>query len=233
MIDTLSKAINFKINYTFIGDVGYIFDNGSGQGPLKALMDNKADFSVSGWYIKQNRLKFFEPTSTYISGEIKFVIPPAGQLGTFEKLVFPFTPPSWILVSSCFSIALLLIFTIKRRSYSVQSFVFGTGVRRNYMNLYIGCIGGTQQILPKRNFARFLLMVFLMYSLVIRTLYQGSYYQLVQSSKQYGEVKSIDEMVQKGFTFYIALGIVDLFQGHQALSKRFLNSTRSLKENSD
>lgn len=221
LIVSLSKALNFKINVTFIGDVGHVFENGSAKGPLKVLMDGDADFSVSGWYIKQNRLKFFDATNTYISGEIKFVIPPKRDLSAIEKLVFPFTPPSWIMVSTCLLVGLLLIFTVKRRSKSIQSFIFGAGIKKNYLNMYIAFIGGTQQILPKTNFARYLLMLFLMYSLVIRTLYQGSYYQLMQSGKHHNVVSSIDEMIQKNFIFYIAVGIVDLFQGHEALSKRF------------
>lgn len=221
LIDTLSASMNFKVNYSFIGDVGHLLENGTGIGPLKALMDDKADISVSGWLVKASRAKFFDSSSTYTSGEIKFLVPPVGDLTALEKLIFPFSPSSWIMISSCFLIGMLLIFTVKRKANELQNFVFGKGVKSPFFNLYIAFIGGNQKILPRRNFARYLLMMFLMYSLVIRTLYQGSYYQLMQSSKQFDEIETIDEMIRKNFKFFVPEGIADLFQGNEEMTKRF------------
>lgn len=45
-INLLSSTLNFRIIYTFIGPVGYLIENGTAKGPLRALLDNKADISV-------------------------------------------------------------------------------------------------------------------------------------------------------------------------------------------
>lgn len=93
-------------------------------------------------------------------------------------------------------------------------------MKNPYLNMLVAFIGDSQNILPKRNFARLLLMMFLMYSLVIQTLYQALFYQLLNSKRQYGEVRSVDKMIEKEYSFYVYMGNVDLFQGTEAMKKR-------------
>lgn len=220
LITALSESLNFKIDYTFIGPVGYFYENGSAEGSLKVLIDSKADLSISYFLMKANRKKFFDSTTSYTSEPMNFVIPAGRDLTAFEKLVFPFSNAVWILIFACFTIGFLVIFIVAQTHAIVQNFVFGTGVKNSALNMFVGFIGGAQQVLPRRNFARFLLMSFLMYALVMRTLYQGSYYQLVQSNKRHNEVQSIDEMVRKDFKFYVPSGITDVFQGTQTIASR-------------
>lgn len=94
--------------------------------------------------------------------------------------------------------------------------------------MFAGFIGETQTILPRKNFARFLLMAFLMYSLVIRALYQGAYFELVNSRQNRGEIKSIAEMIENDFTFYVPGPVAESFQGTQAIKKRLEIRFRNL-----
>ena len=71
-------------------------------------------------------------------------------------------------------------------------------------------LGGTlkEQTLPTKNFARTLLMIFILYSLIIRTVYQGSLVRNLQSENRKPSVTNIDEMIEKGYTLYLkAAGI--------------------------
>jgi hypothetical protein len=88
------------------------------------------------------------------------------------------------------------------------------------MNLLAALVGGTQSRLPKRNFARFLLILFLLFSIVIRTLYQGSFYQLLNSNQQKEPVKSLEEMMSKGFNFYSFKGFGDLLLSWKNLQNK-------------
>lgn len=221
LINSLSSALNFNVDYAYIGDEGYFYENGTADGPLKALLDGKVDLSMSGWWLKENRLQFFDHTVSHISDQIIFVIPPGRDLSAFELLIFPFSNTLWIMVLLCFAVGFVVIFVIRRRSREVQGFVFGTGVRHPYLNVIVGFFGGSQTKLPRRNFARYLLIMFLMYSLVIRTLYQASYFQLLKSNIKRGEVQSIDEMVQEEFNFYVYYGIEDLVNATGAIKNRF------------
>jgi Bacterial extracellular solute-binding proteins, family 3 len=222
IIDALSKQLNFKMNFSYIDDIGYFYENGTAKGPLKALLDSEVDVSISGWWLKPSRMNHFSFTTSYLSDRMVFMIPPGRELTSFEKLVHPFTTCLWTLIIGVFVFGFTVIFVIKRQKKVVQNFVFGTGVRTPYLNMFIAFIGGVQKKLPGRNFARFLLMMFLMYSLVMRTLYQASFYQILKSNKQHEEVQSIDEIIEKDFKFFISHRIADLLKGFETIQKRLI-----------
>lgn len=221
LVETLGKSLNFRINYSYCGEVGYIFENGSSFGTLDVLKVGNADLSVSDWWLKENRLKFFDVTTSYINDQIVFIVPPGRDLTAFEKIVYPFSTSLWIAVIIFYFGGAFVIFIVKKRPENVKKFVFGTGVRNPYMNLFIAWIGGSQKVLPTRNFARFLLMLFLMYSLIIRTLYQASFYQLLKSKKRYEEVQTIDEIVERDYKIYVFPWTADLFQEAEATKNRY------------
>ncbi|CRK90109.1 CLUMA_CG003827, isoform A [Clunio marinus] len=214
MIKTIAEYLNFKINYSFIGHEGYLLENGSAVGPLKTLIDGDSDLSVTNWWMIPVRLKFLDSTAPYLVEPVAFNIPPGQDLTAFEKLTFPFSTGSWILIGSCYLIGILVIFIVKRCSDDVQNFVFGLNVRHNYLNMFSVFMGVSTSILPGRNFARFLLMMFLIYSLVVRSIYQGIFFLLLQSNRQHKEVQTIDEMIEKDFTFYA-------YPGHYQIISKF------------
>lgn len=205
----LSSTLNFRIIYTFIGPVGYLFENGTAEGPLRALLDNKADISV--WH--------FDSTIPYAGGPFIFLVPPGREFTAIEKITFPFSS-LWILIASSLLVGFIVIFTIKRKALQVQNFVFGSAIRSPYLNLITGFIGGFQNTLPARKFSRFLLVIFLLYSLVIRSLYQGTFFVNMQSNEQQKQVQSVNEMISKNFIFYAPENFADLFRGIEIMKDR-------------
>lgn len=223
LITVLSQILNFGINYTYIGPEGLLFDNGTSEGPLKAVLEGDADLTISNWWLKENRLKFFDTTNAYNSDPLHFVIPPGRSYTAFEKLIIPFSPSLWFLTLMNALVGCIVILFVMNRSEKLRNFVFGVGVNYPFLNMFIGYIGETQKFLPKRNFARFLLMMLLLYSLVLRTLYQGSYYQFLKSNRQHKKIETIEEMIANDFKFYIHNGAVDMFSGSEAIRNRFVS----------
>jgi hypothetical protein len=220
ILRTLSEAMNFHIDFAFIGAAGFIYGNGSAKGALKALSDGTADLSVSNWWLKPDRLKFFSATSSHSSTHLIFVVPPGRELTMLEKFTFPFEFSLWLMIGIVFCIGVIVICFVKIQSKTVRNFVFGTGIESPLLNLIAAFIGIAQKKLPGRNFARFLLMMFLIYSLVIRTVYQASFYKLMQSNKHHKEVQSLDEMIEKDFKFYIHLANEDFFNSIDGVKSR-------------
>lgn len=221
VISTLSGALNFQCNYTYVGEIGSFEENETSTGAAKALFDGRADLSISSWLLKANRLKRFDATTSYISDSIVLAIPSGEEFTSLENLIYPFTLQLWLLIFGSFAVGLATIFIVNRQSHQARDFLYGTGVRNPYLNFFIGFIGGSQNVLPKRNFARFILMVYLLYSLIIRTLYQGSFYNLLKANKRHNEVQTVNEMIQKDFKFYAFYGgIVSALQGVEGLEKR-------------
>ena len=218
-IESISKVMKFKINFMIV-DEGFFNENGTSKGPLRKLLDKEVDFVIADFWLKKNRVKYFDATDSYISDFLVFVIPPGTGYGPFEKFLLPLNPGTWTLVLIFFLIACLAIFYIRRRSQVTQDFVFGRNIRHPYMNMLTAFVGGTQKRLPTRNFARFLLMSFLLYSLVIRTAYQGAYYGFLKSNQQHDLPDTIDQMIDKDFRFYLFDWMVDLLKETEKVISR-------------
>jgi hypothetical protein len=163
---------------------------------------------------------FFEASTSYHSDQVIFIIPSGKNFTTLEKLIYPFELITWIAIGLCYLTGTFVIFIIKRQKKVIQGFVFGENVKNPHFNMLIGFIGGSQKISPKNDFARFLLMMLLIYSLVIRSAYQGSYFKLMQSEEKHKEVQSIDEMIEKDFKFYLTLTMADVFQEDERIKNR-------------
>lgn len=228
LISTLSQRLNFTINFTYTGNIGYFLDNGTAEGSLKGLLNNESDLTICDCWLKINRFRFLDSTFAYDSEPIIFVIPPGKLLTNFEKLVYPFDMFVWTLILASFFIGVLSILVIKRRSKEIQNFVFGIGVKTPCLNMFIAVVGGAQKILPRTNFARFLLMIFLMYSLVMRTLYQGSFYKLMQSNKRHKKIDTMERMIKDDFRFYVSPGLTDVVEEIEGIRKRFCRNLRNL-----
>lgn len=168
----------------------------------------------------QTRLKFVDSTAAYYNDYAILVVPPGKELTPLDKLLFPFTLIVWILLLSCILLAIVIIFAVEFHSNELQIFIFGFQVKNPILNLLNSLLGGAQNRLPRGTFARFILMNFLLFSLNVRTLYQGSMYHLMQSNRKYSELQSIDEIVADELKIYVLTLTADLFAQHGQIGSR-------------
>lgn len=139
-----------------------------------------------------------------------FISGPATELSSLEKLIYPLSFYTWVCVISCFAFGYAVIFVTKLQTKSFQNFIFGRLVTHPYLNIWIAILGTTQHKLPSRNFARYLLMIFLLNSLIIRSGYQGKMFDLMQSDMKHSEPQTINQMVERDFEFYVSDIYIDL-----------------------
>ena len=220
LIQTLSEIFNFEIELILFGPEGFLHLNGSSGGSLKAMMDGQADLSVISWWLNSKRLKFFDASTPYFFDKIAFIIPPGVEFSSFEKLIFPFQVDSWIAIMIFYIVGVLTISFVKGKPKNVQNFVVGRGVKNSHMNMFNVFLGGSLKKLPRQNFGRFLLTMFLIYSLIIRVVYQASYYELLKSGKHHKEVQTLEEMIERNFKFYAHLEVADNLRGTNATAER-------------
>lgn len=99
----------------------------------------------------------------------------------FEKLIIPFDKETWTAIVITFMLGFIVIFLVKKCHVGWQIFVFGSFVSTPAFNMAIAFFGQgqVQNVLPGRNFARYLLMLFILFCLVIRTGYQGVQFELI------------------------------------------------------
>lgn len=169
------------------------------------MIDKEVDFIIAQFSITPHRNQFITPSIAYFYAPWVLMIPAGSPFTPFEKLLRPFNVNSWIAVFVLFIIAVFVITIVSFSSIKVRNEVFGSNNRHPYLNIVEVFLGGTLNIknLPTKNFARTLLMVFILYSLVIRTIYQGCLVKNLQSEDRKPSVSSIDEMLQKDFKLYL------------------------------
>lgn len=219
-LEALAESLNFKLNFTGIGGESFLSSDGTlKNGAMKFLFDDLADISAAQWWLSLARLQYFDSTISYYSESAVFSIPPGHELTSVEKLVYPFSVTVWILIVTVFLIGLLVIRSVNKKQEKFRTLFYGEGVQHPVLNLFNAFVGGAQTKLPKNSFARQLLMIFLLYSLVIRTLYLGSFVQLLNLSVRHKEVQSIDEMIEQKFTFYFEEEISQFLNLPDAMKK--------------
>jgi hypothetical protein len=203
LLSVLSHNLNFKVNFTLLSEFGCILERNGKDGVMKHLEKNKSDIAIVDCWLRLARLELFDATTTYFYEKVVMVFPMEPELSSFRKMFYPLAIDSWIMLVSYLAVGVLSIFFINFLSRKIQNFVIGEHVKYPYMNMLIGIVGQAQNKIPSTNFARFLLMNFLLFSLVIRTAYQGKLYQVMKSEIKFSEPKSINEMSERGYKFFV------------------------------
>lgn len=104
--------------------------------------------------------------------------------------------------------------------------MFGSNVKTPTLNVAIALFGLGQITLPNRNFARFILMLFIMFCLIIRTTWQGKMFELLQKDMRKPEVQSVEELIEMNYSFYIIQRFSEIFKGSDILERLVILNIR-------
>jgi hypothetical protein len=123
------------------------------------------------------------------------IIPPGGSFSPFENLIYPFEDFLWLSLFVVVVLGILIIFLYER--------IFHSSLNVFFIDVMTVIVGGSQKHLPQKHHKRIILASFLLFTLVIRSLYQGALFEFLRGDKRHKEIHSIDEMLKKGFSFYM------------------------------
>ena len=188
MIEALSTNLNFTVRY------GYLLD--------------REDIVFSAEIIRAgtlyNKILVSDPI---LSASDVFIVPPAESYTSWEKLLLPFDKDTWMWLGITFTIAFLVIFLIRlSRSGSMYDFVIGLNVTTPTLNIFGIFMGVSQNILPRRSVSRFLFTCFVLFCLIMRTAYQGKYFEFITNDIKKKPVLSVEELVNANFAVYAVGG---------------------------
>lgn len=139
----------------------------------------------------------------FYTTNMKILVPPGELYSPLEKLFLPFDLETWICFVAVFVVSLLVTLILLKTRDSPKEIIFGSNVQTPTLNLFQHFFGLGQAVLPHRNFARFILMVFILFSLVMRTAYQGKLFEFITADMRKQEVKTIEEMNEKNLEIYL------------------------------
>jgi hypothetical protein len=161
---------------------------------------NHYDLNANTGALSTSVVKQSVVTFPYFFDRLTFFIPRGEQYSQIEKILQPFGTELWIAVALTLVLGFIFACILELLSLKVSKFVFGFGSPT--MNILATFLTGVQAQIPRRNFARFCLMLFIIWSLIIRTCYQSELYKYLQSDNRKPEVKTIAELIARNFTFY-------------------------------
>lgn len=226
LINIVSKSLNFNLEFKFfegIGTWGTIYKNGSASGIIGELIKREGEIAISNYYLKQDRANVVDFSVSYHSSPSVFVVPPGAPFSPLQKLLQPFKSFVWMLIVSTFLTGLLVVVIVKKKPRKVQDFVFGEGVRSPATNMLIIILGGSQTRLPRHNFSRFIFMMFSLFCLVQRSLYQGSLYLFLQSDGLQRSIETVDEVYESKHKIIAYESAALAFESRPDLQMRCIN----------
>lgn len=147
--------------------------------------------------------RIISSTIQYLYDDVVLVVPNPRHYSSFETLFFPFTDTTWIALASTLLIAVIAIKLLQRKGEHYFVIVTGPKNTSPYLNLLRVLLTGSTSNIPKGNFARFLVMVWILASFVLQNVYLGQLFDFIKSQKMVNSVRNVDELVEKGISIKI------------------------------
>lgn len=186
VFDELAAYMNFRVVRMKVAD--------------KTFHEQKFDKLFFGIAAHHDFHQYFVVSNSIYMDEMTIMVPAGEPLTDLEKMFVMFDDEIWIAIGSTFTGALVTIQVINQCHAKVQDFVYGWRIRTPTLNVISIFLSGAPLKLPGRNFARFLMMMFMIWCLIIRTCYQSKMFENLQSDMRHPAVESFDDFNEKNFT---------------------------------
>ncbi len=168
--------------------------------------NHEADLFIGNVAIDRNRIDKLDFSLPIFFEFLKFVVPPGKSFTQVENFGRVFDSTTWTLISIVFLLAGATVLIISFRSEKVKTYAFGVHYNNAFMDYLATIFGSALSIQPNALFPRLIIVEFVLFCFVMRSIYQGSLFNFLQSGAKANTVQSIDEMISKGFTFFMLQG---------------------------
>lgn len=209
LMKELVHALNFEPKIDFsakFGDWGDVLMNGSSYGIISQLITGDSDM-IMDFIINMKRAKFVDFSDTYFFCPLIVIVPAGAPFTSFENLFRPYSTSVWVVTVITISSASLAIFIFKLQKLKVRNLVFENDIHNAYYNLLVIIVGGSIVKVPRKNFTRILFMAFVIFSIVMRTVFQSNMFYFLQASDHKKMVKTFEDMEERGFDLYLKADI--------------------------
>lgn len=148
----------------------------------------------------------FHITSTFTESVDSIIISPAESYSSYEKIFLPFDATTWWMIAMIFMSAFTVIFTVNFMSKSKKFLFYGQNTKMPALNVARIFFGVAQARTPRESFPRIILLVFILYCLVIRTAYQGVFYEMITTDMKHDLPLTLDDLFVRNYTIYVQKG---------------------------
>ena len=144
----------------------------------------------------------FVVSDPVIFDSYRIIIGPGEPYTDLERMFMMFDFELWIAISVTLATALCATLMLHFVSRKIRNFIVGRYVRNPTMNMISIFLSGGQEKTPRRNFARFLMILFVIWSLIIRTCHQSMLFELMQADLRRPTIKTLDEFFQSDLSYH-------------------------------
>lgn len=187
---TLANLCNFTISYK----VKFIDTENVKDSELD-LMEMFTTHNVS------NGVRAISSVTVFLDS-LNFIISSGEPYSQFEKMFMMFENEVWIAIGATLLTALFLVYFVKLLSIKALDLICGSNIKTPALNLVSTFLTGIQSKLPKNSLARFLLMMFIFWSLIFRTCHQSMLFTYLQADLRKATLTTIDEIFEHDLTLY-------------------------------
>lgn len=198
------------------------------SGAIKRIIEKKDNLTLGYFSTLPLRDSVMSSSFVYYASNLVWMIPPGQPFNEFEKLLMPFHNDIWICCSIIFSIAFLVIFVLKFcATDEMRNFIFGWKIISPELNIIRIILNGSIPRLPTRNFARSILIIFMIFCFIIQNSYTGRLFYFMRNSLRHPDLDTTRELLDRNFTFYTISASKDLLVGMPRVLERLTVLTSS------
>lgn len=152
------------------------------------------------------------PSVSYTSFPIVLCIPGGGSLTPLQRLTRPFRYIIWSCLVASLLLGLMLIGLLRlRQPEALRHLVLGRGNHRACLGMWNILMGGPALYQSRRNFARYLLLMWLLQTLVLRAAYTGQLYLLLQDVETLAPLQELSQVVARDYEFHMLPALQSVF----------------------
>lgn len=168
-------------------------------------LDRKWNATAGVWEISLSHFEEFSVSAPFVYTSIVYVIPPGEPYSHLEKLFSPFDMYIWTCICILLMVASFIIVFLKLVPKNVRAFVVGRTNSMPYFNLIGVFLGGSLTLYqcPTRNFARAILLIWLLSTLILRNSYSGKLFDHLCSNQRKPPFYKLTELYQSHLKLFV------------------------------
>ncbi|XP_073831804.1 uncharacterized protein [Musca autumnalis] len=218
LLEYLAERMNFTVTIRWMNDDEInrtLYDE---RGMLHELFSTGTDLVIGAFHYKPTSFyDTYTPSTTYYLSTFYYVISAKTQPYTpFVKLLLPFRQEIWLLLIFILVIGYAVIFYVTQIDRQIKHLVLGRRRQPAVYNMLIISLGGPVATDPRVPFSRFLLIVWLWASFVLRNVYQGFMFNFLRHDMHKPPPTSIQQLKEQNYTLLMSESVyrsVEHFEG--------------------
>ncbi|XP_021709593.1 uncharacterized protein LOC110679404 [Aedes aegypti] len=202
MIRVLAEHFNFKIQFIHPPNGtkwGNLHENGS-TGLMALIQESKVDFAIGSLARTLARNTLLKGGVGSFYDQIVFGVPPGIPYSPLQQLARPVTTECWMfIIMTCITVSMLF-------SVDVDEHLCKINLKKCKISLtdvWSILLGGVKLHPPRKVFGRYLLLGWLMVTLVCRTAYQAILFGHLRRGVEFKPILTLQDMFEAGLQYYM------------------------------